>query len=167
MKCDSCDEKATVFYTQIADGKLKKFVLCESCANEKGITSPDGLLMAEEILNPSVTAGVEAEIFPVDSASECASCGFTLNDYQKVGRLGCPDCYSTFTREIEQRLPSLHKGAEHTGYVPEGLAERLAFSDEMSALQERLQAAVDEENYEEAAKVRDEIDQLKSQEIEA
>ena len=50
MKCDSCQEKATVFYTQVTEGKLKKFVLCEACAKKKGITNVDDLLMGNDLL---------------------------------------------------------------------------------------------------------------------
>ena len=162
MKCDSCEEKATVFYTQVADGKLKKFVLCESCAKAKGITNPDGLLMAGEALKPMVIGGSDPEIFPTQGKSECSTCGFTISELQKVGRLGCPDCYQVFASEIGQRLSSLHKGIVHVGHVPAGLARKRELTHRISELEENLEKAVNEERYEDAAVVRDELEQLKS-----
>ncbi|YCM44749.1 UvrB/UvrC motif-containing protein [Verrucomicrobiaceae bacterium 227] len=162
MKCDSCEEKATVFYTQVTDGKLKKFVLCESCAKAKGITNPDGLLMAEEALKPLVVGGPEPEGFAPQGQGECPTCGFTISDLQKVGRLGCPDCYRAFASEIGHRLSSLHKGVVHVGHVPAGLAQQRELKNRISELEEKLGAAVSEERYEDAAVVRDELEQLKS-----
>ena len=159
MKCDSCEEKATVFYTQIAEGKLKKFVLCESCAQEKGITDPNGLLMAEQVLDHTLVVP-DAEVISLDSSSECSTCGFGIGDYQKVGRLGCPDCYDAFGTEIEARIPTLHKGGTHLGYSPAGLMAKQARKAKQGNLTERLNKAIAAENYEEAAKLRDELEKL-------
>lgn len=164
MKCDSCEEKATVFYTQVTEGKLKKFTLCESCAKAKGITDPNGLLMAEEALKPMVIGGPEPETFPTQGLGECQSCGFTITDLQKVGRLGCPDCYVAFAPEIGQRLPSMHKGSVHTGYIPVGLARKKKFEQEVDELESKLKVAITSEHYEEAARLRDELENLKSRE---
>lgn len=159
MKCDSCEEKATVFYTQIAEGKLKKFVLCEGCAQEKGITNPDGLLMAEQVLDHTLSVP-EAEVISLETSSECSTCGFGIGNYQKVGRLGCPDCYEAFGKEIESRIPTLHKGQTHLGYSPAGLMAKQARKEKLGNLKERLSKAIDSENYEEAARLRDELEQL-------
>lgn len=164
MKCDSCQEKATVFYTQVTDGKLKKFVLCETCADAQGITSPEGLLMAEDLLGkvpsppqiPDLIAGLQQE--------DCSACGFTLEDFRKVGRLGCPDCYRVFAHEIEQRLPSMHKGVTHKGYLPEGLMQQQALESRRSELNSELQKAISEERFEVAAVLRDQLSQLEMKE---
>jgi protein arginine kinase activator len=160
MKCDSCQEKATVFYTQVADGKLKKFVLCETCAQAKGITNTEGLLMAEELLGTAAPVAVPPDLSPFESKEMCLSCSFTLEDFRKVGRLGCPDCYRAFAGEIYRRLPSMHKGQSHTGYMPEGLVKQQAVRHELSDLEARLETAVKDEDYEEAAQLRDRISGL-------
>ena len=149
-----------MFYTQVADGKLKKFVLCEACAQAKGITDPEGLLMAEELLGAAPPKPEAAGVFPFESRDKCKGCGFTLEDFRKVGRLGCPDCYRAFSGEISQRLPSMHKGLSHTGYIPEGLVKQQALRYELSNLTTQLESAVSEENYEEAAKIRDRMEEL-------
>ena len=159
MKCDLCEEKATVFYTQIADGKLKKFVLCETCAQEKGITNPDGLLMADQVLDHALP-DPETEVISLGSSSECSTCGFGIGNYQKVGRLGCPDCYDAFAREVSERIPTLHKGGAHVGYIPAGLVANQARDARLSDLKSRLAKAIDAENYEEAARLRDELEKV-------
>ncbi|MDB4799813.1 excinuclease ABC subunit B, partial [Akkermansiaceae bacterium] len=106
MKCDSCQEKATVFYTQVTEGKLKKFVLCEACAQKKGITNVDDLLMGSDLLGNSLQQTKVQDIVAELNQEDCSSCGFSLDDFRKVGRLGCPECYQVFSRELAERLPS-------------------------------------------------------------
>ena len=151
-----------MFYTQVADGKLKKFVLCESCAQSKGITNPEGLLMAEELLGNTPPSVESTLLDPLPSLDKCGTCGFTLEDFQKVGRLGCADCYRAFAGEIAQRLPSMHKGQVHAGYMPVGLVQQQALRNELSDLESELEAAVENEDFEKAAKLRDRIGELES-----
>lgn len=166
MKCDSCDEKATVFYTQVTDGKLKKFVLCEKCAAEQGITNPDGMVMPSELLTGSDLPQSPLDLFEPEAdsgVSECPDCGFTLEDFKRVGRLGCGGCYGAFKQEISRRLPSLHKGTSHTGYFPAEIAKLHAWQTEITDLTAQLENAVLVEDYEKAAKLRDKINELESQ----
>ena len=166
MKCDSCDQKATVFYTQVTDGKMKKTALCEACAEQQGITDPTGFLMADQLMGKPlppespIPKPADAEVQSLDGASKCLTCGFTVADYQKIGRLGCGDCYQAFRPEIEQRLPSLHKGLVHTGHVPAGLAELEKKQSLESELKQKLDEAIAAENYEDAARFRDELQKV-------
>ena len=153
-----------MFYTQVSDGKLKKFVLCEACAQEKGITSPDGLLMAEELLGGSPPPNQPIGPFPAVAQEDCRACGFTLEDFRKVGRLGCPQCYEAFSQEIIQRLPSMHKAASHKGYIPEGLVKQQAIRSELTSLSTDLERAISEERFEDAAALRDRISNLEKKE---
>jgi len=95
------------------------------------------------------------------SLEKCGTCGFTLTDFQKVGRLGCADCYRAFSGEIMQRLPSMHKGLIHAGYMPAGLAKQQALRNELSDLEAELLVAIEEEDFEKAAKLRDQISSIK------
>ena len=164
MKCDSCQEKATVFYTQVTDGKLKKFVLCEACAHEKGITSVDGLSMGGDLLGGSPPQTKIPDLVAELNQEDCSACGFTLEDFRKVGRLGCPECYQVFSREIIGRLPSMHKGGVHKGYLPEGLAKKQALKSELAGLAANLKSAIEEERFEDAATIRDQISALENRE---
>jgi len=165
MKCDSCDNKATVFYTQVTEGKLKKFTLCESCAHQKGITDPNSLLMAGEAFKPSSGSGESSDFVSSDRSNSgyCDTCGFTLGDLQKVGRLGCPDCYGAFAPEIGRRLSSMHKGESHVGHVPSGLVHQIELDESFKKKELELEKAIFDERYEEAAKLRDELERLKAE----
>ena len=166
MKCDSCQEKATVFYTQVAEGKLKKHTFCESCAEAKGISSPEGLFMGDELIPPLPEAETVLPSPPAESLEtldECQHCGFTLNNLQKIGRLGCPECYHVFAGEIARRLPSMHKGQIHAGYIPASLMKQEVLRGELSELEKELALAISEENFEEAAKLRDQIAEFEAE----
>lgn len=169
MKCDSCDQKATVFYTQVTDGKMKKTALCETCAEEQGITDPTGLLMADQLMGksaptespfPPTPLAANPEEQTLEGVGKCRTCGFTIADYQKIGRLGCGDCYQAFKSEIEQRLPSLHKGLKHNGHVPAGLVELEKKQTLGMRLKEQLDQAIASENYEDAARYRDKLQEF-------
>jgi len=158
MKCDFCDQKATVFFTQVTDGAMKKIALCESCAQKKGIEDPEGFLIADHLLKPlGSKPSPKPQVAAAGVVLECSSCGFSADDYQKVGRLGCADCYTIFQGEIEPRLPSIHKGVFHQGRVPEGLVEAEKLREQLAGLQQDLEKAIAEEDYENAATLRDRI----------
>ncbi len=150
-----------MFYTQIADGQVKKFVLCEKCANEQGITNPDGLLSPGELMGVGAGAEGDSDVLPFESAEECSACGFTLEDFRKIGRMGCARCYEAFGSELAMRLPSMHKGMVHQGYLPEGLLKEQALRGKVEALEKELREAVESEDYEAAAGLRDTIQELK------
>ena len=160
MKCDSCQEKATVFYTQVTEGKLRKFVLCEACAQKKGITNVDDLLMGNDLLGNSPPQTNVQDIVAELNQEDCSSCGFSLDDFRKVGRLGCPECYQVFSRELAERLPSMHKGGVHKGYLPEGVAMKQALKSELACLADKLESAIEDERFEEAAVLRDQISKV-------
>ena len=155
LKCDLCSNPATVHLTQIVNNKVHKVDLCESCAQAKGVTDPSGFSLADLLLKASLNPEVPA------SAVRCEQCGFTQNDFKKHGRFGCPQCYSTFSSLVEPMLDNMHKGTAHTGKVPEKALERRSLQDRLDELETNLEAAVKTERYEEAARYRDEINQLK------
>jgi protein arginine kinase activator len=88
---------------------------------------------------------------------KCPRCGFTQADFKKAGRLGCPECYKTFSEALEGLLKTMHKGTRHVGKVPETLRQTRDLSDRLKVLQKRLAKAVADEDFEEAAILRDEI----------
>jgi len=155
MKCDKCDQKATVFLTQFIDGNMKKVCLCEQCATEQGVTDPMGFSLAEALMGDAKKN--DSSDSPVDNTVECPTCRFKLDDLRKVGRLGCPDCYKVFYTEIHAMLPNMHTNVVHTGKIPEGLVEVQLRTARLQELQELLKAAIVDEDYEAAATLRDEI----------
>ena len=156
MTCDVCKHnQATVFLTQIVDGKMQKVNLCESCSKEKGVTDPTGFALADLLLGLGAAQVMEGG----GSAQKCAVCGFSQQDFKKTGRLGCASCYETFAEGLQGLLKGMHKGTAHVGKVPVRLRQNIEREQEMKNLHRDLRRAVAEENYEGAARIRDEIKQ--------
>jgi len=169
MKCHSCENPATVHLTQILNNQMHKIDLCEECAQKKGVTNTGDFSMGGLMS----TAGMEA----TGSSSDlvCESCGLTHQEFKKGGRFGCSACYEAFRPVLNPMLDGMHAGTRHVGKVPKGLASTVGKSrkraeDQESAakLQEKilrmeddLQKALEGEEFEECARLRDEIHMLR------
>jgi protein arginine kinase activator len=154
MICDVCKKNsATVFLTQIVDGKMQKVNLCESCSKDKGVTDPTGFALADLLLG----LGAAQEMERGSTGQKCPVCGFGQNDFKKTGRLGCATCYETFTEGLAPLLKGMHKGTSHIGKVPSRVARDAARESQLKDLHRDLRKAVSEENYETAAQIRDRI----------
>lgn len=151
-----------MFLTQIVNGQVSELALCEACARAKGLFDPQSLTFAEkffpeefkervdklvrELTNPeqrSAPAPIAAML------NRCPVCGFSMDDFRRTGHLGCPDCYSVFTQELAP-------GSEEVEEVPMEEAPAVA----KARLQKELQQAIAKEDYERAAKLRDQINNL-------
>lgn len=162
MKCDFCDSKATVFLTQLIEGQMKKVCLCDDCAKERGVTDPTGFSLADLLLSGLPGGpGTHSPGAPA-RGKVCPTCGFTLDDLNRVRRFGCGDCYTVFRDEVSQMLRGMHKGMSHEGKVPEGLMAQQYRNQKLEELRSRLDQAISSESYEEAAGLRDEIRSLEA-----
>ena len=160
MVCDVCNANAaTVFLTQIVDGKMQKVNLCETCSKEKGVTDPTGFALADLLLG----LGAAQEIEKSGAVQKCPVCGFSQTDFKKTGRLGCPSCYDTFAEGLDSLLKAMHKGTSHIGKIPARQMRGAHLENELKTLRSRLEKAITQENYESAAKIRDQIQQLEDQ----
>ncbi|OHE79805.1 MAG: excinuclease ABC subunit B [Verrucomicrobia bacterium RIFCSPLOWO2_12_FULL_64_8] len=155
LKCDLCGKPATVHLTQIVNNKIHKVDLCEECAQAKGVTDPSGFSLADLLLKASLNPEQQTE------AIRCEQCGFTQADFKKQGRLGCPHCYEAFKSILEPMLANMHKGATHVGKVPQRALQRKSLYDRLTHLQTELDQAIKSEHYEDAARYRDEIHNVK------
>ena len=161
MLCSICKEKpATVHLTQIVGDKMQKMDLCEDCAKAKGINDPTGFGLADLDLVLGLGASQQIEQSAGGVELKCPRCGFTQADFKKSGRLGCPECYKTFAEGLSGLLKTMHKSTRHVGKAPEALRATRENSDRLKTLQTKLARAIKDENYEQAAQVRDEIKQL-------
>jgi len=159
MLCCICKEReATVHLTEIKGDKMQKVDLCEECAKTKGVNDPTGFSLADLLLG--LGASQEIEQSSGGAEVKCTRCGFTQADFKKAGRLGCPACYKTFSEGLEGLLKSMHKGTRHAGKVPESLRQTRDLTDRLKLLQKKLAKAVEDENFEQAALLRDEIKQM-------
>ena len=156
MLCCVCKTKeAKVHLTQIVGEKMQKVDLCEQCAAQKGVNDPQGFSLADLLLGLGASQEMEQATGGADV--KCPTCGFTHADFKKAGRLGCSECYVTFSEGLEALLKTMHKGTKHTGKVPASLQHSRELADKIKSLEKKLAKAVGEENFEQAAATRDEI----------
>ncbi|MEI6861083.1 MAG: UvrB/UvrC motif-containing protein [Verrucomicrobiota bacterium] len=155
LKCDLCQQPATVHLTQIVNAKVHKMDLCETCAQAKGVTDPSGFSLADLLLKASLNPG------PSAAGLRCEQCGASAADFKKHGRFGCPRCYETFSDLLAPLLENMHKGVTHTGKVPRRALERKSLYDRLTKLELDLNEAIKSERYEDAARARDEIHQVR------
>ena len=157
MNCDVCQaSQATVFLTQIVEGKMQKVNLCEACSKEKGVTDPVGFALADLLLG----LGAAQEMERGGSVQKCPVCGFSQADFKKTGRLGCGACYQTFGDGLASLLKGMHKGTAHVGKIPARAQQSLERETQVKSLQRDLHKAVAAEDYESAAQLRDRLKQF-------
>jgi len=164
MECDVCGkDNASIFLTQVIEGKVQKVNLCEDCAAQKGVTDPTGFDLAELLKG----MGEESVQSKSSRGLICEACGFSQSDFKKTGRMGCSQCYQVFADSLEGLLSAMHRGNSHVGKIPRFLQfeSKQQQLDEIESLQKRLAESIEQENYEEAARLRDALRQLESKTV--
>lgn len=164
MLCDMCHKSnATVHLTEIIDDQVTELHLCEECARKKSSEMEQHFGLADLLAGLADFGKPVAESGGV--ALRCRNCGLTYSDFKKVGRLGCSECYSAFRNNLEPLLRSIHGSTHHVGKAPAiaKVADKEKQKPEISELVElkqKLQKAIQLEEFEEAAKIRDKIREL-------
>ena len=143
--------------TQIVGDKMQKLDMCEDCAKAKGINDPTSFAMADLMLGLGASQEIEQA---VGLELKCPRCGFSQADFKKTGRLGCPECYKTFAEGLAGLLKTMHKGTRHVGKSPEALRQTREKADRLKSLQKKLNKAIETEDFEQAAQLRDQIKAL-------
>jgi protein arginine kinase activator len=165
MLCENCHQnEASVHLTQVVDGKVEKYHLCEGCAAQKGID-----VHAEPMDLSGVMASLKEQLGHLKeeledpgapTATACPACGMTRTEILKKGRLGCDRCYEVFASEMLPVVLSLQHSDQHLGKVPRRSSFRMKYSVEHARLRRELDKAVAGENYELAARLRDQLKAL-------
>jgi protein arginine kinase activator len=157
MLCDNCGEReAAVHLTTIVNNEVKQQHLCERCAAERGVETT--VSVPKHPLGALLQAAQQQLAVPTADAGRCTFCGSTMNDFRTTGRWGCARCYTTFEPSMRELLRRVHGNAKHVGesYLapqPE-LDEKATIVGE---LKERLRRAIETEQFELAADLRDRI----------
>ena len=162
MLCDNCKERdAIINLTQVEHDSKVTLHLCEQCAQQKGVETGGAVLKTP--LGGFLTAlgkgGAGALVPSTGDGVRCPDCGSTLRDFRDSGRLGCDRCYATFDTHLRDLLRRLHGSSQHVGERYE-LPGAAGISDPRSQLLElkaQLRRAVDGEDFELAAELRDRI----------
>jgi protein arginine kinase activator len=150
--CQRCKKQpATVHLTEILHNEKRERHLCEDCAREEGVAVKAQINLQDILsgmLEAHQTAGKEANL-------TCPDCGITYAEFRNAGRLGCPHDYEVFAEPLSEVLQKVHGAAEHTGKMPRRAGTDLTGQRQLMQLRRQLQAAVESEKYEEAARLRD------------
>lgn len=160
MDCEHCGERdAEITLTEIENNETRTLHLCATCAALKGVTvdSVGGPPIADLLAH--IGTGTEAA-FSAD-ADECEYCGTRAADFRKTGRLGCPQCYAQFAQQLRALLRRVHGASQHMGKVYVSGAVDLDDSEaRLATLKRRLDRAIEIEDFEAAAEIRDQIHML-------
>ena len=159
MICNVCGtNEATIHLTEIVNEQMIEIHLCETCAQEKGTEfkahfNVGDLLSGLNDLAQEVT-GVGKMVI------KCPNCGLTYEEFGRTGRLGCAECYEAFSKLLMPLIKRVQHSTQHVGKRPSRLAAPVRLTHDLRELQNRLQKSIEQEEFEEAARIRDQIRQL-------
>jgi protein arginine kinase activator len=160
MVCDICGKnQATVHLTEIIDDQMTELHLCEECARQKSAQ------MEQQFGLSDLLAGLAEFEKPTAKEKEavgvkCTSCGLSYTDFKKLGRLGCGDCYTSFKKYLGPLLKRIHGSNVHLGKSPVKVGKTVKKKPDLDELRQELHNAIDKEEFEEAARIRDQIKEL-------
>jgi protein arginine kinase activator len=155
MKCQRCTKQATLHITEVlGEDRFEEVHLCEDCAKK---------YLYEPQQKKSAKAG-QADAGDSDDdlrpGTRCPACGLTFLEFRNHGRFGCPNDYDAFKADLLPLMESVHGEVRHAGKTPRRAPRAKTAQVELAQLRQQLQTLVNEENYEEAARIRDKIRQL-------
>ncbi|MFC0300719.1 UvrB/UvrC motif-containing protein [Virgibacillus soli] len=173
MECQECHQRpATLHYTQVSNGNKHEVHVCEVCAKEKGYILPNseegyslhdllkGLFNFE---NPKVNHTSKSP-FQTTKEIQCPSCGMTLTQFKRISKFGCAECYHTFSDKLDPIFRRVHNGnIKHAGKIPKRRGGHLHLKKQLDTYKEKLRQLIENEAFEDAAVVRDQIRDLESQ----
>ncbi len=172
--CDICKKNvATLHITRIESGSVIEVHYCQQCAEEKEaeLAQDTGKLndMMDEVMKKDASgktpfSGGTSKIYPQQGVA-CPGCGLTFSRFKEIGRLGCPECYVVF-RDGKEGLKCLLRrwqgSVQHVGKNPRQTGDWVLRGQQIFELRQEMQKAINSEDYEEAARIRDEIRQLET-----
>ncbi|WNS75579.1 UvrB/UvrC motif-containing protein [Bacillus sp. DTU_2020_1000418_1_SI_GHA_SEK_038] len=173
MICQECNQRpATLHFTKIVNGEKAEYHLCEKCAQEKGdmfmLSGAPGFSihnLLAGLLNMDTTfQKTKEDPFKPEEILQCEQCSMTFQQFIKVGRFGCANCYQAFGDQLEPILRRLHSGnSVHNGKIPARIGGSIHLRKSIIELKQSLKDSISKEEFERAAQIRDEIRLLESQ----
>jgi protein arginine kinase activator len=171
MLCDECREKNAVVFLKLAvNNKVKELHLCPACAAKKGM----GFGLETGAFNISDIVGNMSGYFkdflpPEKKTLRCGACGLKYSEFKESGRLGCPECYAGFEAQLTELMSRIHGSSQHTGRAYRGgPALKLSKAETARRLKElraALAEAVTKEDFEGAARLRDNIKEVEGRDV--
>lgn len=162
MLCEKCQKnQATVFYEENINGNKRSYSLCAECA--AALEKEGALSLGHDLFSiPSVGfhdglfGGLFGQIAPTQK-KVCPTCGASFSDLRQNGKVGCAECYTVFSDELRDTIRSIHGNVKHAGRAPSRNRKDREKKNRLADLKKQLKAAIDEENFELAVSLRDEI----------
>jgi protein arginine kinase activator len=159
MKCDVCGKNnATIHVTEIINGEVKELHICDACAQNKGMIKNHKNFGLADFLAGLTDFGISAEDRKAleDFDLRCPKCGLSFEDFKKIGRLGCSNCYEAFKDGLMPLLRKIHGSNSHSRnglhkIGPDSSQQKFDLTD----LKAKLKQAIKKEEFEEAARLRD------------
>jgi protein arginine kinase activator len=160
MKCQFCDNPATVHVTDITKLKKRELHLCERCARKHNLVpdQPSPHVDLKALLGLLTAPLVTGQLAADPAALTCPACGLQYGEFRAGGRLGCPADYEAFEAALVPLIERIHRAVAHTGKIPRAVRRQLRETD-LRNLREQLTAAIAAEKYEDAARLRNLIRQ--------
>lgn len=159
-KCRRCAKPATLHITEIRDGNAAVIHLCETCAREylDSSSESDSSASGADLASKLEELIADSE----ESNASCPNCGITFKEFRESGRFGCPHDYSEFMTELLPLLENIHEDTKHTGKRPQSTMMGTQEQAQLIQLRNEQRRAIDAEDYETAARLRDEISGLEA-----
>jgi protein arginine kinase activator len=162
--CDHCGKrKATVHYTEVIGGKVTDLHLCVQCADKKGLAKP---VSKSKFSVADFLAGLAEGLNPDELEKEtqirCSTCGLSYAEFRRSGKLGCGDCYSSFASRIDPLLRRIHGSTRHAGKIIRKTGIKAELKRELAELQRKLDEAIRDEKFEDAASLRDKMKSIQT-----
>ena len=157
MKCEICGLKdAVIHIRQIQKDLMHELHICEDCAQEKGlIREEDSELPIANLLSGLLEGKDMTGAAEVKDA--CPRCGMKATEFRKQGKLGCPECFHAFEKDVRSIVSQMAARPRHTGKLPSTLEIERASTAESESMREELKEAIEREDYELAARLRDKL----------
>jgi protein arginine kinase activator len=167
MLCQFCKKReATIHVTNVENNKVRAIHICPQCAEERGFDE----LKKSNFAMTDFVAGLFDSAFAAAekgaSLDSCPNCGTSYSAFQEVGRLGCSQCYEFFQKQLIPLLRSIHGNTRHLGKIPQRYGRQVSLRRKARDLQEQMELAIQLEQFERAAELRDEIRKLSDSEPE-
>ena len=163
MLCQACQKKqATTHIKSVVNGEVTQYNLCSDCAKKMGygnIFSDFGTDFSS--LLGSIFGGNQQQVLP--DGKRCPTCGSSFADIARSGRVGCSQCYDVFYDRLLPTIRRIHGNTEHIGKSAIAADEKTKTHSELESLKEQLTAAIEAQEFEKAAQLRDKIKELEAQ----
>jgi len=172
MICDFCKKnKATIHLIRVQNDNVEKVNICAECAGDFSFFSEDDfykdlikilhkIFRADEGQPNSSRELITLKNLEIKQNRTCSFCGMDVKSIKKLGKMGCPYCYTEFKNILLPIIKAIHKDIEHRGKIPENTSGQNKLEKSIRDLRNRLKREIFVENFEEAARIRDEIKQL-------